>query len=71
LTEVRRRGPGKRPALMCTSIRLSREVMEYFARHHPEDKQAAMRAVLTAYVQAQPTKETLDESETLNLQPNP
>jgi len=44
------RGPGKRPRLFCTSIRLSQEVMDYFNKHHPHDKQAQMRAVLTEYV---------------------
>lgn len=46
----RGRGPGKRPALFSTSIRLSREVMDYFNQRHPKDKQAQMRAVLTEYV---------------------
>lgn len=45
------RGPGKKPRLFCTSIRLSQEVMEYFNKYHPNDKQAQMRAVLTEYVQ--------------------
>jgi uncharacterized protein (DUF4415 family) len=44
------RGPGKKPALFCTSIRLSKEVMDYFNKYHPRDKQAQMRAVLTEYV---------------------
>jgi uncharacterized protein (DUF4415 family) len=44
------RGPGKKPRLFCTSIRLSQEVMEYFNKYHAHDKQAQMRAVLTEYV---------------------
>lgn len=44
------RGPGKKPRLFCTSIRLSKEVMDYFNKYHPADKQAQMRAVLTEYV---------------------
>jgi len=46
----RGRGPGKKPALVCTSIRLSREVMEYFDTHHAHNKQAKMRDVLIEYV---------------------
>ena len=65
------RGPGKRPALVSTSIRLTREVMDYFNKHHPYDKQAQMRAVLTEYVRDEMkriakesrngTQETVDE----------
>lgn len=44
------RGPGKKPRLFGTSIRLSQEVMDYFNKYHPNDKQAQMRAVLTEYV---------------------
>lgn len=65
----RGRGPGKRPALVCTSIRLSKEVMDYFNKYHPLDKQKQMRVVLTEYVRDQlklegaqdGTKETVDE----------
>ena len=46
----RGRGLGKKPALFATSIRLSREIVEYFNKYHPNDKQAQMRAVLTEYV---------------------
>ena len=44
------RGPGKKPRLFLTSIRLSQQVKEYFDKYHPHDKQAQMRAVLTEYV---------------------
>ena len=47
------RGPGKKPALFVTSLRLPREVMEYFNTHHPYNKQAKIREVLTNYVQTQ------------------
>ena len=47
------RGPGKKPALFCTSIRLNKEVMDYFNDHHPGDKQAKMREILTEYVNSQ------------------
>jgi uncharacterized protein (DUF4415 family) len=68
-TKRKGRGPGKRPALVSTSIRLTREVMNYFNEHHPHDKQAQMRAVLTEYVRDElklkepqnGTQETVDE----------
>jgi uncharacterized protein (DUF4415 family) len=47
------RGPGKKPALFCTSVRLSKEVMEYFNQHHPNNKQAKMREILADYVRNQ------------------
>ncbi len=46
------RGPGKKPALFCTSLRLPKEVMEYFNTHYPDTKQAKMREILTNYVQS-------------------
>lgn len=65
----RGRGPGKKPALFATSIRLSREIVEYFNKYHPHDKQAQMRAILTEYVRDElklkepqnGTQETVDE----------
>lgn len=47
------RGPGKKPALACTSLRLTAEVMDYFNTHHPFTKQAKMREILTEYVNSQ------------------
>lgn len=47
------RGPGKRPKLFCTSIRLTQKTMEYFNTVHPSDKQAAMRRILDEYVEQQ------------------
>jgi len=47
------RGPGKKPALICTSIRLSKEVMDYFDSNFPYTKQAKMREVLEEYVRGQ------------------
>lgn len=46
------RGPGKKPALFNTSVRLPKEVLEYFERNFP-NKQAKIREVLTAYVNSQ------------------
>ena len=45
------RGPGKKPALFCTSLRVPKHVMEYF--NAVPNKQEKMRAVLTAYVDEQ------------------
>ena len=50
-TKRKGRGPGKKPALLCTSIRLPRHVMEYFNQMH--NKQEAMREVLVAYAEIQ------------------
>ncbi len=47
------RGPGKKPALFCTSLRLPRDVMEYFNTHFATTKQAKMREILTDYVNSQ------------------
>lgn len=51
--EIKYRGKGKKPALFCTSLRLSKDVMDYFAKHHPYTKQAKMREVLTNYIKQQ------------------
>ena len=47
------RGLGKKPALFCTSLRLPKEVMEYFNANFPYTKQAKMREILTAFVNSQ------------------
>jgi len=47
------RGLGKKPALACTSLRLPKEVMDYFDTNHRMSKQAKMREVLTEYVNKQ------------------
>lgn len=47
------RGPGKRPAMFCTSIRLPKYVLEYFDTYHPYSKQSSMREVLIEYVEIQ------------------
>jgi len=56
------RGPGKKPALFNTSLRLSREVMDYFNTHHAGNKQAKIREILTEYVKNQ-TGETNESTE--------
>ena len=47
------RGLGKKPALYCTSLRLSHEVMSYFNANFAYTKQAKMREILTTYVKQQ------------------
>jgi hypothetical protein len=47
------RGLGKKPALFSTSLRLSKEIVEYFTLHHPTSKQAKMREILADYVRNQ------------------
>lgn len=49
----RGRGPGKKPRLFNTSIRLTKEVVDYFNTYHPDNKQVQMRAALVQYVQDQ------------------
>jgi uncharacterized protein (DUF4415 family) len=53
-TKKRRgRGLGKTPALVSTSVRLSKEVLDYFNNNFPMSKQAKMREVLAEYVRNQ------------------
>lgn len=56
------RGPGKKPALFNTSLRLSKEVMDYFNTNFPRSKQAKIREILTDYVK----KQTWSEHEKAN-----
>ena len=47
------RGLGKKPALFCTSLRLTKDVMDYFNTNYAYTKQAKMREVLTEFVKQQ------------------
>jgi uncharacterized protein (DUF4415 family) len=47
------RGVGKKPALSCTSLRLPKDVMDYFNTNYAYTKQAKMREVLIEYVNNQ------------------
>lgn len=47
------RGSGKRPALVCTSLRLPEDVLRYFDTNFPYSKQAKMREVLIEFVKQQ------------------
>jgi hypothetical protein len=51
--ERKGRGPGKKPRLLCTSLRLPVHVMEYFDKHHEYSKQAKIREILVNYVNQQ------------------
>ena len=53
----RGRGPGKKPTFVHMSLRLPKEVVEYFETF--PNKQAKIREVLTNYVKSQ-TGETND-----------
>jgi uncharacterized protein (DUF4415 family) len=47
------RGVGKKPSLFCTSLRLTKDVMDYFNTNYAYTKQAKMREILTEYVNNQ------------------
>jgi|APGre2960657404_1045060.scaffolds.fasta_scaffold225928_2 uncharacterized protein (DUF4415 family) len=44
------RGPGKRPALVNTSLRIPEDVLSYFDTHFPYSKQAKIREILIDFV---------------------
>jgi len=44
------RGPGKKPALVYVSLRVPKEVVDFFNQHHPTTKQTKIREILTEYV---------------------
>jgi uncharacterized protein (DUF4415 family) len=44
------RGPGKKPRLFCTSLRMDKHVLEFYKTHYPGSMQMKMREVLTEYV---------------------
>ena len=51
--QKKERGLGKKPALFCTSLRLPKDVMDYFNTNFAYTKQAKMREILTEYVNNQ------------------
>ena len=53
ITKRKGRGVGKKPPLFCTSLRLPKDVMDYFNTNYAYTKQAKMREVLTEYVNNQ------------------
>jgi len=54
------RGPTGKPTLRSTSLRLPRDVMEYFDQNFPYGKQAKIREVLIGWVRSKKAKEELD-----------
>lgn len=48
----RGRGPGKKPRMFCTSLRIDKTVLDYFKAF--PNPQVKMREVLTEYVNNQP-----------------
>ena len=44
------RGTGKRPALKHLSLRIPKDVMDFFDQHYPRTKQAKMREILTDFI---------------------
>ena len=53
------RGKAKKPALMCTSIRLPTETMMFYKTNYPHTMQATMRQVLHAYAIEHNKQETV------------
>jgi uncharacterized protein (DUF4415 family) len=47
------RGPGKKPRLFCTSLRMDKHVLEFYKTQYPDCMQARMREVLTDYMNDQ------------------
>lgn len=47
------RGPGKKPSLYNTSVRLPRETVDFFKTNYPYTTQAKMREILTQWVEDQ------------------
>jgi uncharacterized protein (DUF4415 family) len=53
------RGKAKKPALMCTSIRLPVDTMMFYKTNYPHTMQAKMREVLHEYVIEHNKQETV------------
>jgi uncharacterized protein (DUF4415 family) len=51
------RGLGKKPALVHLSLRLPKDVMDFFDSRYPYAKQAKIREILTDYVNKELTNE--------------
>ena len=49
----RGRGLGKKPALICTSIRIDSATFEWFRRNYPDKPLTTMRAILSEFVKNQ------------------
>ena len=51
--ERKGRGLGKKPRMLCTSLRLPVHVLDYFDTHHKYSKQAKIREILENYIDQQ------------------
>jgi uncharacterized protein (DUF4415 family) len=47
------RGPGKKPRLFCTSLRMEKHVLEFYKTQYPDCMQVKMREVLADYMNDQ------------------
>jgi uncharacterized protein (DUF4415 family) len=50
---IRRRGKGKNPPMVSTSIRLSVDIVEYFKGKYPQKWQSEMRKVLVNFIKGE------------------
>jgi len=51
------RGLGKKPALAHLSLRIPKDVMDFFDQRYPYNKQAKMREILTEHMKKELTNE--------------
>ena len=51
------RGPNKKPTLVSVSLRLPKDVLDYFATQYPYTKQAKIREALVAFVKKEKGKD--------------
>ena len=55
-TEIKRsgvRGKGKKPALVAVTLRIDKDVLDYFKTHHKANVQKAMREVLANHFKSE------------------
>jgi len=53
------RGEGRKPALVHLSLRIPKDVFDFFSKRHKYTKQAKMREILTEYVNKELTNEKI------------
>ena len=53
------RGLGKKPALTHLSLRIPKDVMDFFDQRYPYNKQAKMREILTEHMNKELTNEEI------------
>jgi hypothetical protein len=52
------RGLGKKPALVHLSLRIPKDVLDFYDEHYPYTKQTKMREILTEHMNKELTNET-------------